>query len=121
MATGHVDPFKRGVMTTVALIRAAFPRDAAKTIARSLNLTPRQGRRVAAGEVPHRIRPLLIDLLEAALAANERRIREYRRQLRERDADLAHTAAVASSRTDRTRPQKADRPAQRTNAPSVSE
>lgn len=75
---GRGDP-----MTTRTLIRTAIPHDTAKTIARDLGVTYRQGRRIAAGKVPGRFRPALIGLLERAIARNQVALERANAELRE--------------------------------------
>lgn len=93
MATGHDDPpsFGRDDMTTRALIREAIPRDTAKVIARELGCTHRQGRRIATGKVPQRLRVALIDLCDRFIAQRRTSIERAERELRE----LRYAAMVA--------------------------
>ena len=72
----------RDPMTTRALIRTAIPRDTAKTIAREMGVTYRQGRRMAAGKVPGRLRAALIGLLDRAIARNQVALERANAELR---------------------------------------
>ena len=75
---GHADPH----MTTRTLIRTAIPHDTAKVLARSLGVTHRQGRRIAAGKVPGRLRVALVELLDRAIARNQAALERANAELR---------------------------------------
>jgi len=78
-------------MTTRALIRTAIPHDTVKTIARELNVTHRQGRRIATGKVPGRLRVALVDLLDRFIAQRRAQLERGEQELREiRYAEMAH-------------------------------
>lgn len=75
---GRGDP-----MTTRSLIRTAIPQDTAKTIARELNISHRQGRRIATGKVPGRLRVALVDLLDRFMAQRRAQLERGELELRE--------------------------------------
>ena len=88
MSRGHGDP-----MTMRAIIREAFPHSAAKIIARELNLSHRQGRRIAAGKVPRRTTAALIDLCDRYLAWRKQAIdRAENLSREERNAEMVARA-----------------------------
>jgi hypothetical protein len=84
----------RDPMTTRALIRTAIPHDTAKTISRHLGVSHRQGRRIATGKVPGRLRVALVDLLDRFIAQRKAQLEHGERELREiRYAEMVDRAA----------------------------
>jgi len=91
---------ERPQMTTRALILTAIPRDTVKTIARELNVTPRQGRRIATGKVPARLRVALVDLLDRFIAQRKAQLERGEQELREiRYAEMVHRATERRQQT----------------------
>jgi len=78
MPTGQDGP----QMTLQNIIDTAIPRNARKIIARELDCTPRQARRIVEGRVPSRFRAALIRMLENAIDRNERELRRLREEIR---------------------------------------
>ena len=96
----------------VAAVKAAWPDNRAKHVARALGCSVSAGKRIASlGRVPVSKRDQLLTVLERLLAANEQRIRQYRRELRIRDADLAHQNLDLASHDGRPSVAVADRSA----------
>lgn len=90
--------WREDILTSTAIIRAAFPRDSAKLIARALGCTDRQGKSIAAGRVPGRFRVALIGLLQSAIAQNKAQLDRIEDELKR--LDYTEMVARAAARRE---------------------
>lgn len=89
-----------GLLTSMtAHIRAAFPRDAAKHVARSLGdcSDSQAWRIVKTGHVPGRWRTTLLRILDGAIERNEAELRRLREELRLHEYAETREAARAAA------------------------
>ena len=76
----------------VDAIRFAFPDARAKRIANALGVSIETGKNISKGRVSRRLRRALVDILDNAIAQNELRLRQLRRELKELDAQTPNPA-----------------------------
>lgn len=97
MRKGQRDP-----LTSSAIIKAAFPRDASKLIARHLGCTDRQAKRIASGQVPGRFKAALAQILGLVLEKNAEILQHHIAALKASDhAEMASRAADRRASADR--------------------
>lgn len=71
-------------VTLAAIIRGVKPKNTAKWLEAELGCSPRQSWRIVQeGRVASTLRSRLIDILDGAIAANERELRRLRTELRD--------------------------------------
>jgi hypothetical protein len=90
-----------GLLTSMtAHIRAAFPRDAAKHVARSLGdcSDSQAWRIVKTGHVPGRWRTTLLRILDGAIERNEVELRRLREELKLHEFTEARNVAASAAR-----------------------
>lgn len=90
--------WREDILTNAAIIKAAFPRDSAKLIARALGCSDRQGKSIASGRVPGRFRSALIGLLQSAIAQNKAQLDRIDDELKR--LDYEEMVARASARRE---------------------
>lgn len=90
----------RPLTQIAAHIRAAFPRDAAKHLARSLdNCSDSQAWRIVkTGRVPGRWRVTLLRILDGAIERNEAELRRLREELKLHEYAEARNVAASAAR-----------------------
>lgn len=75
----------RAVSVIVDAIRFAYPDARAKRLSRELGISIRHAKRLTVGDVSTRLRRRLLEILDAAIAQNELRLRQLRAELRALD------------------------------------